>query len=52
MSFAGLKTAMLKISKFIKNDEDKNDLAASFQKTIQDILTMQNPKSHLKSSEI
>ena len=38
MSFAGLKTAVLKISKSIKNDEDKNDLAASFQKTIQDIL--------------
>mgnify|MGYP000099913417 CR=1 FL=1 len=38
MSFAGLKTAVLKISKLVKNDEDRNDLAASFQKTIQDIL--------------
>ena len=38
MSFAGLKTAVLKISKMIKNEKDKNDLAASFQKTIQDIL--------------
>ena len=38
MSFAGLKTAVLKISKLMKNDEDRNDLAASFQKTIQDIL--------------
>ena len=38
MSFAGLKTAVLKISKLIKNQDDKNDLAASFQKTIQDIL--------------
>ena len=32
MSFAGLKTAVLKISKSVKNDEDRNDLAASFQK--------------------
>ena len=38
MSFAGLKTAILKISKFIKKDDDKKDLAASFQKTIQEIL--------------
>ena len=38
VSFAGLKTAVLKISKIIKNEEDKNDLAASFQKTIQEIL--------------
>ena len=38
VSFAGLKTAVLKISRMIKNEEDKNDLAASFQKTIQEIL--------------
>ena len=38
MSFAGLKTAVLKISKTIKNEQDKNDLAASFQRTIQEIL--------------
>ena len=38
LSFAGLKTAVLKISKNIKNDQDKFDLAASFQKTILDIL--------------
>ena len=38
MSFAGLKTAVLKISKAIKNEQDKNDLAASFQRTIQEIL--------------
>ena len=37
-SFAGLKTAVLKISKTIKNDQDKFDLAASFQKTIEEIL--------------
>jgi len=38
LSFAGLKTAVLKISKNIKNEQDKFDLAASFQKTIEQIL--------------
>ena len=38
MSFAGLKTAVLKITKNLKNDEEKYHLAASFQKTIEDIL--------------
>ena len=38
MSFAGLKTAVLKISKNIKKDQDKYDLAASFQKTVEKIL--------------
>ena len=38
LSFAGLKTAVLKISKKIKNNEEKYHLAASFQKTIEDIL--------------
>ena len=38
LSFAGLKTAVLKISKSIKNNQDKYDLAASFQKTIEEIL--------------
>ena len=38
LSFAGLKTAVLKISKTIKNNQDKYDLAASFQKTIVKIL--------------
>tara|TARA_B100001057_G_scaffold464058_1_gene518847 strand:+ start:1592 stop:2665 length:1074 start_codon:yes stop_codon:yes gene_type:complete len=38
LSFAGLKTAILKISKNIKKDQDKFDIAASFQKTIEDIL--------------
>ena len=37
-SFAGLKTAILKISKNIKNEQDKFDIAASFQKTIEEIL--------------
>ena len=38
LSFAGLKTAILKISKNIKNEQEKFDLAASFQKTIEEIL--------------
>ena len=38
LSFAGLKTAVLKISKNIKSHQDKYDLAASFQKTIEQIL--------------
>ncbi|MDA9076754.1 tRNA (adenosine(37)-N6)-threonylcarbamoyltransferase complex transferase subunit TsaD [Candidatus Pelagibacter sp.] len=38
LSFAGLKTAVLKISKQIKNDQEKYNLAASFQKTIEEIL--------------
>ena len=38
MSFAGLKTAVLKISKNIKTEKDKFNLAASFQKTAEDIL--------------
>ena len=38
LSFAGLKTAVLKITKNIKTDQEKFDLAASFQKTIMEIL--------------
>ena len=38
LSFAGLKTAILKIAKNIKTDQEKFDLAASFQKTIEEIL--------------
>jgi len=38
LSFAGLKTAILKISKTVKSEQDKFDLAASFQKTIEEIL--------------
>ena len=38
LSFAGLKTAVLKISKKIETDQEKFDLAASFQKTIIEIL--------------
>ena len=38
LSFAGLKTAVLKITKKIKTEQEKFDLAASFQKTIEEIL--------------
>jgi len=37
-SFAGLKTAILRIIKDIKTDQEKFDLAASFQKTVEQIL--------------
>ena len=38
LSFAGLKTAVLRISKQIKSKQEKYDLAASFQKTVEEIL--------------
>ena len=38
LSFAGLKTAVLKLTKNIKKEQDKFDIAASFQKTILDII--------------
>ena len=38
LSFAGLKTAILRITKNIKSEQEKFDLAASFQKTIEEIL--------------
>ncbi len=38
LSFAGLKTAVLKITKQVKTEQDKYDLAASFQKTVEEIL--------------
>ena len=38
LSFAGLKTAILKIAKSIKTEQEKFDLAASFQETVEEIL--------------
>ena len=38
LSFAGLKTAVLRITKNIKTEQEKFDLAASFQKTVEEIL--------------
>ena len=48
LSFAGLKTAILKISKEIKTDQEKFDLAASFQKTVIEIL---NKKTKIAFTE-
>ena len=42
LSFAGLKTAILRVTKNIKTDQEKYDLAASFQKTIEDILIVKS----------
>ena len=38
LSFAGLKTAVLKVAKNISSKKEKYDLAASFQRTIEEIL--------------
>jgi len=38
LSFAGLKTAVLRINKNINTEQEKFDLAASFQKTVEQIL--------------
>ena len=38
LSFAGLKTAILKITKGMKTEQEKFDLAAYFQKTVVEIL--------------
>ena len=38
LSFAGLKTAVLRTTKKMKNEKEKYHLAASFQKTINEIL--------------
>ena len=48
LSFAGLKTAVLKISKQIKTNQEKYDLAASFQRTVEEIL---NKKSKFAFEE-
>ena len=38
LSFAGLKTAVLRVCKKIKTKQEKYDLAASFQRTVEEIL--------------
>ena len=45
LSFAGLKTAILRITKKIKTKQEKFDLAASFQKTIEEILYIKTKKA-------
>ena len=52
LSFAGLKTAILKISKTIKSKQEKYDLAASFQKTIEEILYKKTKIAFIKFEEI
>ena len=45
LSFAGLKTAVLRIQSDIKTEQDKFDIAASFQKTIEEILNEKTKKA-------
>ena len=45
LSFAGLKTAVLRTSKKLKNQKEKYHLAASFQKTINEILYEKTKKA-------
>jgi len=45
LSFAGLKTSILRIRSEIKTEQDKHDLAASFQKTIEEILNEKTKKA-------
>ena len=45
LSFAGLKTAVLRVSKELKNQKEKYHLAASFQKTINEILYEKTKKA-------
>ncbi|MFM7498665.1 MAG: tRNA (adenosine(37)-N6)-threonylcarbamoyltransferase complex transferase subunit TsaD [Candidatus Fonsibacter sp.] len=40
LSFAGLKTAILQLSSKIKSEKDRENLAASFQRTINEILNV------------
>ena len=54
LSFAGLKTAILRIKPEIKTKKDKFDLSASFQKTIEEILNEKTKKAfeiYLKDSD-
>ena len=52
LSFAGLKTAILRIAKKIKTEQEKFDLAASFQKTIEEILYIKTKKAFQEYKEI
>ena len=53
LSFAGLKTAILRIANTIESKQEKFDLAASFQKTIEEILEVktQNAFNQFKKIE-
>jgi len=52
LSFAGLKTAVLKISKQIKTEQEKYNLAATFQKTIEEILYKKSEVAFKQFKEI
>jgi len=52
LSFAGLKTAILRITKTIKTEQEKFDLAASFQKTIEEILYIKTKKAFQEFKKI
>jgi len=52
LSFAGLKTAILRITKNIKSEQEKFDLAACFQKTIEEILYEKTKKAFQEFKEI
>ncbi|MFL2887105.1 MAG: tRNA (adenosine(37)-N6)-threonylcarbamoyltransferase complex transferase subunit TsaD [Candidatus Pelagibacter sp.] len=52
LSFAGLKTAILRISKKIRTEQEKFDLAASFQKTIEEILYIKTKKAFKEFKDI
>ncbi len=52
LSFAGLKTAILRITKAIKSEQEKFDLAASFQKTIEEILYIKTKKAFQEFKKI
>ena len=52
LSFAGLKTAVLRISKNIKSEKEKFDLAASFQKIIEEILYKKTKNAFVEFEKI
>ena len=52
LSFAGLKTAVLRLSKEIKSPQDRYDLASSFQKTIEKIIYKKTEVAFEKFLEI
>ena len=52
LSFAGLKTSILKITKNIKSDQEKYDLAASFQKKLSWRYYIKKLRLHLMNLKI
>ena len=52
LSFAWIKTAILRTSEEIKNEQEKFDLAASFQKTIEEILYVKTKEAFKRFKKI